>query len=700
MRIKELNTGKCYDLSPGTKVEVERTNLFFNEWGEQSLPLELPDTPVNRELTGYPFRLANRAKPKADISCVMEHGAYSMHCRQAVLSARRGEGVTTSLYMNEGSFLSRIRNVTLSEVFEGVTVPGVTTVSQGLAFCASLMDNSNDDFAIFPVLVEIDGRRVLLNRIEPMNSSGDIVYDSTNYALYNTFTRQEKVDDDTISILPVGCYITPFVRVSYVLRRIFEYFDYTMEDSFLTATEPFASMVLLNNTVDSLLHGQILLDHLLPSCSVGSFLDVFRKKFCLEFIPDEVAKTVRVLLFKDMIAENPSADVTPWLVGYPSVTFQEERQLQLRSAKTVSESTSFEGVFKVAASYPEAWYSPNDGCYYRMGYSLSPVREMVADCTLPYFAGGDRPTYDVEVPDCQFCFSSFYEEAETTGALRLRYRRTSNPGSVYGLFPFLGNGRALNSTVVALAQSADEYTQDTVNSEGELPVILSFVWYDGNLSHGTNHDTGGWGYSLLYNGPQGIFETFWRDFDTLLRNSLHKVSASFLLPESVKMQQSVHSKVLLQGAEMLFDVFRYTVGDEREPADCDLLSVGLREPVSEASETSSSMSLPIRTWQVVTSDTEITQQEYEAAGYEFDYDAWVDDGCPRITQPLAAIYPLPPTAEQCSAGGTYHSRTTYRVSGSRSGVQFHRVIVSLTPVLSASLNSDLIWPPRQFERIR
>ena len=699
MIIKELNTGKCYDLKPGTKVEVERTNLFFNEYGEQTLPLELPDTPRNRELTGYPFSLANVSKPKADIPCLLEHGAYAMRCRQAVLSAARGGSITTSMYMNEGSFLSRIRNVTLADVFGSETVAGVADVAGGLAFCSSLMDGSDPDFAIFPVLVEMDGRRVLLNRIEPMDSSGGIVTSGNSYGLYNSFDRQEEVDDESIVKIPAGCYVTPFVRVSFLLRRVFAHFGYTLQDSFLTTVEPFASMVVVNNTIDSLLHGTILVGHLLPECSVGTFLDVFRKRFCLEFIPDEVSMTVAVLTFRDMMAASPSADISSWVIGNPRITFQEERQLRLHSAEVVSEVAASEGMFQVAASYPEAWYNSDDGCCYRMGYGACPVRELVADCTLPYYAGGNRAAYDVEVPDCMYCFSAFTEESKYTDVPRTR-QRTSNPGSVFGLFPYLGEGRALNSTVVALAQAGDDATADVAGGGGGLPVILSFVWQDGILPHGTNHDTGGWDYSLLYNGPKGIFERFWRDFDTLLRNSLHRVDASLLVPDSAKMRQSVHSKVLLGGSEMLFDVFRYDVSGEREPVESGLLTLGLRAPVSEAPAEPVMSGPPLRAWDISTSETEITQQEYEAAGYEFDYDQWVDEGCPRVTQPLAAIYPPPPSAAQYSAGGNYYTRTTYRVTGSRSGVRFYRVSVSLVPVLSDDGDNGLIWPPRMFERVR
>ena len=48
MKIMNTKAGEAYQLSPGTQLEIERPNLFFNEWGEQSLPVDLPDTDRNR----------------------------------------------------------------------------------------------------------------------------------------------------------------------------------------------------------------------------------------------------------------------------------------------------------------------------------------------------------------------------------------------------------------------------------------------------------------------------------------------------------------------------------------------------------------------------------------------------------------------------------------------------------------------------
>ena len=705
MKIIHSESGLAYHLNPGTQLEIERPNLFFNDYGEQTLPVDLPDTDLNRQLTGYPDRLAVSSKPKADIPCAIEDGAFYMACRQAVLGAQRKQKITTSFYMNEGAFLSRIKDVQLSDIYGDEIVPGVHTVTQGIAFCQSLLSNQDPDFAIFPFLVDLGGQRRMINRLEYMDASGNVTTSAAgSFGFYNAFERTQQDSEDTDQvILPPGYYITPFVRVSSVLHRIFSYFGYTLQPSFLTTLSPFSSMVFVNNTVDSLLNAEVLMQHLLPDCMVSTLLDVFRKKFCLEFIPDEVNKTVSVVRFTDMLNSVPSADLSPYLVGWPEVSFQEERQLRLSSEHVVSEATAFDGVYLMAARHPEAWYNADDGCYYHMGYSTNAVREKLADGTLAYYAGGPRQVFEVTVPDCQYCFSSFVVPSKYQG-IPVTRQRTHGYGSSFGLYPYIGEGRALNSTIVPVAPTDDDDEVDTVSDEASLLPILSFVWHDGTVPCGTNHTDGGWQYSLLYNGPNGIFERFWRDFDNCLRNALHKVRASLLLPLELKASLPPHQRVVLRGEPLLFDVIHYSIGQRPEPLETEFLTITLRRDgngnISTAPPESERM-LPTSsyTWEIALVETEITQQDYEAVGYEFDYDQWVEDGCPRINHGLPAIYPLPPTAEQYASGNTFYPRVTYRVTGSRSGVKFYRLDVSLRPVLSQEGESSLIWPPRQHDLI-
>lgn len=77
MKIVHIPTSEAYQLSPDTCLEVERMNLFFNEYGEQTLPVTLPDTPLNRRLTGNPEQLANLERPSTDIECTITDGEYS-----------------------------------------------------------------------------------------------------------------------------------------------------------------------------------------------------------------------------------------------------------------------------------------------------------------------------------------------------------------------------------------------------------------------------------------------------------------------------------------------------------------------------------------------------------------------------------------------------------------------------------------------
>ena len=126
MKIINTDHNEAYQLSPGTQLDIERTNLFFNEYGEQSFPLNIPDTPMNRKLAGFPDELSKASKAK-EMVCTVSDGAFYAQCRQAILSAQRKSGISTSFYLNEGSFLSKLAEVKLTDVFGEETIPGITT---------------------------------------------------------------------------------------------------------------------------------------------------------------------------------------------------------------------------------------------------------------------------------------------------------------------------------------------------------------------------------------------------------------------------------------------------------------------------------------------------------------------------------------------------------------------------------------------
>lgn len=689
MKIVNTSTGIPYQLNPGTQIEVERTNLFFNEYGEQTFPVDLPDTDVNRKNLGYPDMLANRFKVPTGITATLQDDSYFMSCRQAVLGAQRKENISTSFYMNEGSFLSRISKVSLSEVFGNETIAGITTVQQGIDFCKSLMNNANDKFAIFPVIVDLDGERRICNRFNFMDSSGKVVPDRSGaLGLYNQFPRSETVNDNSIKLDP-GYYITPFIRGSYLLRRILSYFGYTLQDNFFERTDPFRTMVFVNNTIDSLVNGSILLTHLIPDCMCSTILEVYRKKFCCEFIPDEVNKTVSIELFNDVVSSDPDYDLSSCLTSHPAIEYGEFQQIKLSSEEVIQEGESFDSTFELAAKYPEAFYNPDDNSYYRWGYKdTTRTKEKVADGNIPYYAGGTLKTKEITCPDCVYT-SVYYEYSDVSYVIGSRENPTRGI-----IAPYIGDGRALNSTLnVSTSASDDDSTPvDKEKASGaELKPILSLVAFRaGGYSEGVNHTDGQWNYSLLYNGPCGIFERFYRTYDNMLRNSFIPVKVDLLLSPEQKMNLNAHRKKLLHGQQLLVNKLKYNLGGKNEPVESEFLTTYLYEPVSVAiAESERLKENQTYKWKIVRDVTEVTEEVYNNSPVK------VDGSITRTPSPLPAIYPAPPTEAQYNAGGNYFHREycfyyTSRLTGKK---VYEKVDWWLTPVLYTAADTDYSRPP-------
>ena len=551
MKITNLKSGIPYQLKPGTQLEVERTNPFFNEYGEQTLPLEIPDTDQNRVALGYPDQLGSNKK-QADISALIEDGDYYAICKQAILSAQRKGNISTSFYINQGSFYSSLQKTDLKTIFEGEVIPGISTVEEGIDFCRALRYNKNDHFAIFPILIKDDSGEAGegdLTKYKYINRWGhwltdkkELFMDGTNTAkendFYNAEPRTEIIDDIEIS-LSAGYYISPFIRAYYVLQRIFQYFGYTLLDNFFSRTDPFNKMVFVNNVADVLVNGSILISQLVPDVKCNDIINLFRHKFCCEFIADEVAKTVSIELFSDIVASSPEVDLTKCLVGNYTVEYPETyKQLKLTSKfETEHEVTeNFESLSMFLSKYPQAYFRKSEGVFIKKGFKGFYNDDLkLTESSTSYYAGGSYETHEIEIEECipDFRISSygFYSFVK---------------------FLYIGNYQMMNSKLVTKTQDkedvppADNYL---------LYPMLAFPYIDtfGDAAGTVTNYERSWisekrifDYSLCYYGEDGIFEKFYRPLDTLLRNSLHTVRADLLLSKTDKRLLPAHKKYTIR----------------------------------------------------------------------------------------------------------------------------------------------------------
>ena len=706
MKITNLDKGKAYQLGEGAKLEVERTNPFFNDYGETTSPLDIPASDYNRMILGYPDTFGLREKlVAANVS--IEDGEYFAQCRQIILSAQHKGNISSSFYINDGSFYSKIQNVKLKSIFKDEMVPGCSTIEECIKFCKSLVGGSNENYDIFPVLLTDDSGKdegynyKILNgygakrdfpdaTVWKFKDSGGYeqvaapdVYDFKLFCCKNldgvdcsvfqgSYNRVEYVNEIPISLTP-GYYISPFIRANYVLKRVFKHFGYELQENFFTRTEPFRKMVLVNNVIDVMVNGHIRIEDLLPDVSVSDFLSVFRKKFLCEFVSDEGTHQANIIFLRDVVDSTPVADLTRQMTEEPTLSYKtasDYKRVVLRSKHQADSDAedSYDDLKDMVAKNSGAYFNKVDGCFYKDGYSGNyHVRSKIGGCSQSYDTGeDDTDTQDIEIPE-------LIPEVRT-----LQYRQTTDDDSIsrdMGRFLYVGNYAMLNSSMKVATEDNSESSEDAVTT----PVMLAFPYvssdgmpcgtvtaYDIHYGYGEGQEADTqegpmekkiFDYALVYNGDDGIFEKFYRHYDLLLRNSLQELKVKLLLAQSQKQNLPSYAEVVIRGVSFFFNKLKFTLGGKSEPTESELRTIALTTPIHEASrmiDVMPALSCGYR-WVGHEETVEVSGSEYENSGDDKD-------------RTFKIIYPPLPSAEY--VGQKYGLQKTFVSQKTRHATMF------------------------------
>lgn len=628
MKITNLDKGKTYQLGEGAKLEVERTNPFFNDYGETTTPLDIPASDYNRMILGYPDTFGLREKMVA-ANVSIEDGEYFAQCRQIVLSAQHKGNISSSFYINDGSFYSKIQNVKLKSIFKDEMIPGCSTIDECISFCRSIIGGKNENYDIFPVLLTDDSGKDAGYDYKILNGWGNQqkLPDAKYWRFKNTggyeyvaapdaydfvtcagksnrfqgeFNRTEYVNEIPVS-LTRGYYISPFIRANYVLKRVFKYFGYDLQENFFTRTEPFTKMVLVNNVIDVMVNGHIRIEDLLPDVSVSDFLSVFRKKFLCEFISDEGTHQASIIFLKDAVESAPVADLTRQMTEEPTLSYKtasDYKRVVLRAKHQADSDAedSYDDLKDMLAKNTGAYFDKVDGCFYKDGYSGNyHVKSKIGEGSQSYDTGEeDTDTQDIEIPE-------MIPETRT-----LKYRQSADDDTIsreMGRFLYIGSYATLNSSMKVATEDNSESSEEAVTT----PVMLAFPYvstdgmpcgtvtaydihyeYDnrfGPPSHASEESLYRkiFDYALVYNGDDGIFEKFYRQYDLLLRNSLQELKVKLLLTQSQKQNLPSHAKVVIRGVSFFFNKLKFTLGGKSEPTESELRTIALTTPIHEAS---------------------------------------------------------------------------------------------------------------------
>lgn len=630
-------SGEFYDLYPNTEVELTRYNPFFNDLGEQSIPVSIPATQKNLQLLGHPDRADNINKPDSRLNTQIQSGSFSVVGRQAILSAQAKGNIETSFYLHEGAFYEKTEDITLFEIFENKKL-SFSTIDEAINFMYTLVPGTDPRFAVFSVMTD----KYTLNMTKGTKTAEGY------YRFVNETETNEKIDGKSVTI-PAGFYITPFIKVKYVLQEVFNHLGYTMATSFLDQ-EPFTNMVFLNNNIDTIVNNSINYVDVVPDITVKTLFDVIRK-FGVEFKPDEVNKEIYLVPFDEPLSSPPSVDLTPFAVTKPVVNYHNQyRQLKLtseqislpaeisildaygRSRDLSTGSSDEQGLdfISIFTKYPTSYLRQVDGYIVRDGVKGERTFvEKIAHLGISYYAGGILPVEEHSFPDvvpAMYTGSSLSPNGEYT----------------YVATPYVGPGRALQSKVVF----QDELNNDEVADSSQLKPILCLFYNVTTHCKGTIHnynDSGVklWNNSITWNGPDGLFEKFWRKRDTLMRNALLEIQVDTILPEEIKLTLSPVKQVMLHNQKYLISEINYST-ERKSIGSCSLLSTKLQQPVSEAKPADEYFREKTYKW-----IARYTRSWTPPVGITSVYKYKIE--------PIA-FYPEDPTSSQYSTGGKYFQR--------------------------------------------
>lgn len=633
------SSGQEYHLSPETKLELTRYNPFFHDMGEQSIPISLPASDHNLALLKHPESTAGRDKIASRVDATIQSGIYSVNARQAILSAQRNGTIETSFYLREGAFYEKIKDISLQEIFEDKKIE-FANITAALNFMHSLITTNDSRFACFQVITD----NYILN--QRTTRSG---HEAGGFFKFEKeYDTTETIDGNEITV-PKGFYITPFIKVKHLLEEVLAYFDYTLAPSFLD-NAPFADMCFLNNNIDTIVDNRIDYVSIVPNITVSELLEILRK-FNLEFVPDEQKGVIKIVFFDDLINSTASEDITANVADTLKVNYAEYKQIKLSSdrlslpsstpfdrqrhevTKTASNANTENSSFiDMLAQNPTAYLRKTDGAVVRdvvKGTML--FQEVVGNLSFDYHAGGTLSTDEKNFPD-------------VVPAVFLHLVT----------FPYVGAGRALNSSIVLSNETTDSTNDMSKKADtSTLLPMLCFTYSDsvyrfqiGTLSNVGYRGQTLWGYSLMYNGANGIYEKFWRNRDNLLRNAMIEVEADLLLSEKQKFTLSTMEKVLIDGQELFFSEMKYTP-EMQQVEPCKLLTTKLQLPLSVAKTETDY--LPARTyrWGISRATQSWTWPPGRPSGtYGYKY----------LSDPVP-FYPPEPTQAQYNAGGKHYQKT-------------------------------------------
>lgn len=551
------------DTDPDAALSFELNNLVFSSSdstvlpGSFSFPFDLPATPRNLEAFNFPDRVDNAESFLRSGDCQVLFGGIEIF-KGTLKLTEAGARLKAYIVANP---LSTIKDVPLNEL----DLDGDRTFANAAAVLSHAKDTATTpldyDYVFFPIW----------NREFISQDTGTPKRWFQNW--YNSTTQAFSVDDDHPALMP-------FVRLDYILEKIFSGAEYLFENKWQISNE-LRQIVLYNNRslwTSEGLDTTINLQNHVSKTGSGAFIRKVMGAFCLGLFYNPWKKVLRLIPIQSILSNPPRHDWTNKILHRPSIQSSDDQPEILCWKRDESDGAwehydkyqkpaSIAGTktwAELLAGSAGTYYITDRHAYYQK--TATPryfFKHQTLGCA-PEETG--KPVFEAE---CQALWDAFlYGEGQTA----------VTDGN-YDLIP-----HCRIPGTVEYTYTPDVGDPEIVNQQNECPDRITiyrgmYEDFDGDdypLASGIPWDGSGnliGQYSLRWDGQYGMYETWWQGWHTMLRFGKN-VSANIHLSISDLLEFSFEQKVRIRNMDYFVKKMRVSLTPKGlAPVECELVSV-------------------------------------------------------------------------------------------------------------------------------
>ena len=520
-------------------LEMQTNSPVFTSEGSASATFSLPATPENLEAAGRPDRLSRKWAFLNSVECIMQLGAFQLQGMLIVTSCN-SEEIGCCFTYNEGSIYAEFKDMNLKDILkDAMYYTSTVDVSQLASYTQREMEDAEltlSKLVRFPVRVQLmEGYSIYLNALEDQSdefaiSYGDIIYKARSYTN----------GDVTINV-PDGYGLTAFPLLHHIIEVILQTAgNYNVIRNDFTKA-PFNHLVLLHPVADLMCKGNIAYRDFVPDITLSDFITWLQDKFGAYITID--GKDVSIIILDVILSEPPAFDLTPYiddelLLEIPDMEYVSiDMDTSLAAAPAASEFEfnnkygTIQEVPNVPSNVPGIYLHTPTGRIYQIVESGSSYNRIFLGYNYFAFTG-------------QFWDSA--EDAKTTEdrALGCELFSQYQPSP---LLLHLGNAVHYNTAI-----EGEEEEQDH-------PLMVAWTYYDGKHWRGsvTGVETDG---TVLFPGlnPEGVFQRFWKKYNTLKLNLAPNASVTAHIPADVLKMLDITKPVLIGHNRAIIKSYSWT----------------------------------------------------------------------------------------------------------------------------------------------